>query len=166
MINTITKAINRITWRLTSNHWKANQTDEDAINYIIKFANNHNEKQLQNNELFAKLYIYVYKSFLTHYNATVFDDIPQKELHKLLDKSIQHHVEEFRQALNESENYKLQEQLGLTAGKHPATRTKEEKEKDSKILSTLEEPLVKEAWDYETVKENLNSMINSALNEY
>jgi len=171
MINNIKKAINKITWRIGGNGWKATQNDVDAINFIIDFVNVKHKEQINNHQLFAKLYIYVYGQFLKHYNATVFDKIPEQELHKLLERPIDQFIEDFKNQLNSSELYSLQDELGLS-NSHPATRTQKEKDNDSKILDQVLnnkeslEAFMGDPFDYELVKENLEAQINNAINIY
>ena len=170
MINTINKAVNRLTWRI-NNGWKANENDIESINFIIDFVNKKHEKQINDYGLFAKLYIYVYGQFLQHYKATVFDKIPEKELHKILDRPIATFIEDFKNQLNNSELYALQSELGLS-DKHPSSRTQSEKDNDSEILDKVLnnkeylEVFVGEAVDYETVKENLETQINNVIDTY
>jgi len=171
MINNIKKAINRITWRIGGNGWKANQNDADAINFIIDFVNVKHKEQINNHQLFAKLYIYVYGQFLSLYDATVFDDIPQKELHRILDKPLEQIIEDFTRQLNNSDKYSFYKELGLSK-KHPLTMTDQEKKSDMKILEAVKndkeklESFITEIWDYEAVKENLEFQINNAINKY
>ena len=170
MINTIKKAVNRITWRM-QNGWKFNQIDLEAVNYIISFINRQQKKQFNDYKLFAKLYIYVYGQFLNHYEATVFDKIPEKELHKIFDTSIENIIEDFKNNLNDSERYDIHKELGLSQS-HPLLTTEAERRSDSKILEKvsqdkdLTESFFGEVWDYETVKDNLTIQINNAINNY
>lgn len=170
MINTISRAIGRITWRM-QNGWKPNKIDMDAINYVINFVNRQQKKQFNDYQLFAKLYIHVYGQFLKHYKATVFDKIPEREVHMILEKSIEDTIERFKNGLNASEMYEFHKELGLSQN-HPMLTTKAERESDSKILEkvTNDKELTKayfgDVWDYETVKDNLTVQINNAINNY
>ncbi|NNE33538.1 MAG: hypothetical protein HKN40_14365 [Winogradskyella sp.] len=157
---TITKAIERITWRLR-NGWKANQNDTDAINEIINFVNEKHNQQLQDNVLFAKLYIIVFAQMIKRYKTDVFDSIPQKELHRLLELPLKTYIERFTATLNENEYETLLKSKDLVI-KHPKTFNDDEKKRLSEI--TLEE--IKDTWDIETVGDNLTTQINHAINQY
>ena len=141
---TIKTALERVFWRFEK--IKSNETDQEALNTLAEFVNNKHNKQLQDNEMFAKVYIFMYSYFLKHYNTDIYDSIPQKELHRYLDQPLEKIVERFKVKLNEKE-YELQGTIV-----HPAIGK-----------STSE---FKDVWDYETVKEHLELMINLALNEF
>lgn len=152
MINTIKKAVERITWRM-SNGWKSNDTDIEAINFIVDFVNITSKDNLKQNELFAKLYIWSYSQFLKKHNATVFDPIPQKELNKMLSKPIEIFIEAFRQDLNTTEQYQSFVKNGIPIT-NPQLMTDEEREKIE---------IITDVWDYDTIKENLERDINNCL---
>ena len=101
---TIKKSVDHLVFKL-SNVWKATPKDAEAINTIMKFVEDKHRKQIQDYHLFSKLYIMVYAKFLDKYKATVFDDIPRKELTKYLDQPIEYIIKRFTERLNESELY-------------------------------------------------------------
>lgn len=160
---TITNAINRITWR-TKNGWKTNDNDVTAINTIIDFVNKQQSKQINDLHLFAKLYIFVYGQFLKHYNTTVFDKIPKKEIDEILKQPVENLIGIFTQQLNDSELYKTFEDLGINM-KHKATLLENQNRANTEILekSTID---IQNIWSYEDVKECLESQINDAINRY
>ena len=141
----IKKAIEHFEFKFQKN-WKPTPTDIIALNCIIEFVNDKHTKQLQDNEMFAKVYIFMYSYFLKHYNTDVYDSIPQKELHRYLDQPLERIVERFKVKMNERE-YELQGTIV-----HPAI---------GKSTSDFTD-----VWDYETVKEHLELMINMAINEF
>ena len=141
---TIKTALERIFWRFEK--IKSNETDQKALDTLAEFVNNKHTKQLQDNEMFAKVYIFMYSYFLKSYNTDIYDSIPQKELHRYLDQPLEKIVERFKVKLNEKE-YELQGSIV-----HPAIGKSTSESKD--------------VWDYETVKEHLELMINLALNEF
>jgi len=148
---TIKKAVERITWRL-SNGWKANQNDLDAVNFIVDFVNVQNKKQIDDNQLIAKLYIYAYSSYLKHFRATVFDDIPRRELFKMLDRPIEVLIQRFTSDLNTTELYQFFQANDIKIN-HPILMP------DKNKIEIKED-----IWDYETVKENLERDINNLIN--
>lgn len=169
----ITKAVDRFVWRFSKdtsyNKWKVNESDLEALNTIIDFVKNKHKQQLQANQLFAKLYVMVYAQFLQRYNATVFDDIPQVELHKLLDKPLSVFIQRFTDRLNDSELYSLLDELNI---KHPSTTTKEEKDSETDRLSNAiqeqenKEKLFGDVWDLETVTDALERQINLVIDSF
>lgn len=154
---TITKAVERIQWRM-KNGWKPNANDIEAINGIIDFVNQKHQRQINDYQLFAKLYIFVYSEFLSNYKTTVFDNVAQVELHRLLEKPIEHHIEDFRKTLNDSGLYQRMESNGFKM-KHPALKTQEER--DVEVL-----PDLKDEWEIDEVRDNLTTQINLAINQY
>lgn len=166
----IEKSVKRIAWRF-QNGWKPNQNDIDALNDIIDFVNQKQKDQINENQLFAKMYVHIYGEYLKFYKATVFDKAPEMELCKILDTPLSEIIESFRKDLNESERYQIQSSLGFL-DKHPATRSEAEKEKEAKITSEIIEDgsvndvFFNDVWDYKTVERNLIIQINAALNSY
>ena len=155
---TIKNAIDHFKYKL-SNVWKATDKDAEAITAIIKFTNQQHKEQLKSNELFAKMYIMVFSQYLERYKADIYDDIPQKELHKLLGKDIGVFVERFTNRLNEREKEALFNDLGIKL-EHPALKADEHKEKELKALKhalkdeTKAKQFYENVWTYEDVKEN------------
>lgn len=138
---TLQKAIDKLKWRLsTVKSFTPNQNDVDALNCIIDYINNQAKGNVNNNLLFAKLYIYTYNQFLKHYKSSIFDEITQKELHKLLNTDIELFYKAFKTQLEDNSIYDLIE-------KNESTENAEKFELDY-------------------VKENLNMMINLALNKF
>ena len=156
---TITKAIERISWRF-KNHIKSNKTDQEALNAVVSFVNTKHKKQLQDNEMFAKVYIFMYAYFIKHYNTDIFDSIPQKELHRYLNQPLESIIERFKDRLNEQEMESMFREKGIKI-KHPATETKKKREDTLKKFTRKD---FDDVWDYETVSEHLETMINLTLN--
>lgn len=165
---TIKKAVDHFVFKL-SNVWKATEKDAEAINEIMKFVEVRSKEQFNDYHLFAKLYVMVYAQFLEKYNATVFDDIPTKQLSKYLGTSLDIIIQRFTDKLNESEMYGLFDELGISK-EHPALCSKEVKSRDLDVLIDaldVEDNLNKfngDVWDYDTVKNNLEIQINNVIN--
>ena len=157
----IKRAIDHFRWKF-QNIWKPTENDVEAINEIMKFVNEKHSKQLENNELFCKLYIKYYGELLKYYRASVFDKEPQKELHKLLDTPLENIIQEFTDTVNEIETFLKMEVAGITEGhKHCKSDKQLKSEKESFKVEMLEPELT-----FEQARDNLNSMINLALNRY
>ena len=132
---TIKKAIEHFGFKLNPKNkiWKATKKDIDALDFIMGFVEDKHKQQLRDNELFAKMYIMVYAQYLERYKTTIFDDIPRKELHKLLARPLNEFIQRFTDRLNESELYALFDELEIKL-EHPATKTIPTKEKENNTL--------------------------------
>lgn len=139
------QAIERFKWRFLESSKKddksfiINENDVKALISISDYYENESKRQIINNQLFGKLYIYLFGEFVKHYKCTVMDDIPQKEIHKLLDKDLRTIVQDLTDSLN-------MHQLEI-----------EIKEGSIKNYSDM---------DYSEVAENMRILINSVLNTY
>lgn len=153
-MNTVKKAIEHFIFKLDpkNNIWKASETDIKAIKLIAEFTEDKLKKQYNDNQLFAKLYITLFGELLLYYNTTVFDSIPQKALHKILDTPIDIIINKFLDKAN------LQEQTvnhsNKNGFKHPKTVNTEDIE-----------PFL-EAMTKEEATEQLSIMINMALTKF
>ena len=153
-MNTVKKSIEHFIWKLDpkNNQWKATENDIKAIKEIAEFTETQLTKQYNDNQLFAKLYITFYGELLKYYDSTVFDPIPQKALHKILDTPIETIIQKFLDKAN------LQEQTiehRKTNGiKHPKTVDTSDINPDAEAMS------------YEEAEQNLTAMINMALTKY
>jgi hypothetical protein len=81
------KALAHFKYKLTTS-WKPTAFDLEAYNALVEFVNEKQKQQLIDNQLFGKLYIYLYSQFTNYYKCSLVDDIPQKELNKILDKPL------------------------------------------------------------------------------
>jgi hypothetical protein len=116
-----------------------NKTDFDAYNELVEYVDIMEKNLINNQQLFGKLYIYLFTEFVKHYNCTVMDDIPQKELHKLLDKDLRVLVTEAQELLNLCEL-----ESAIKNGRH-------------KEYSPME---------YSEMADNFKSMISAAITTY
>lgn len=161
---TIKRSVEHFLFKLNpkNNIWKATKNDVEAINEIIKFVEEKHAKQLENNQLFAKLYISYYAEILKYYQATVFDNEPQKALHKILDTPIEQLINDFVKTANEIEVSNKMKLAGIEI-KHPQLVSEDQKKKEVEIfkLEMLEDEI-----NYEEAKDNLTSLINLSLNTY
>lgn len=167
---TIKRAVEHFAFKF-KNVWKPTKPDIDALTTIMEFVEDKHKRQLNDHHLFAKLYVMVYAQYLERYKATIFDDIPKKELHKLLDRPLSFFIELFTQRLNESELYSLFDELNIDMN-HPALKTDEAKSKENvKIENALNDKenlkrFTGQIWDTETVTENLELQINNVINKF
>lgn len=159
---TIKRAVEHYIWKL-KNVGKPTQKDVDALNTIMQFVENKHKQQINDYDLFVKLYIFVYQEFLNNHNTTVFNSVPQKELNKLLDRPIEDFINDFTKSQNDIEQRLYFKELGISE-KHPALKDLEEKEKDlNKLKGFDKDRLFGNVWKYNDIKEQLINQINSAI---
>lgn len=114
----IKKAAGKLKWRFRKEKgnykpFTPNDNDIEALNCILNWINHQKKETLNNNQLFAKLYIYHLTMNIRYFETTVLDPIPQKDLSRLLNMPIHLFYEAFEtdlygnqlnKILNNSEN--------------------------------------------------------------
>lgn len=84
------KSVERFQWRFQKDangnfkNFKPTEIDVQAINNIFEWINNQKKVSLNNNILFAKLFIYELIQEIRVNNTTVLDEYPQMKLTKVL----------------------------------------------------------------------------------
>lgn len=161
----IEKSVNRIKWRIENGGWKSNQKDVDSLNEIVKYVNAKETEQFDNNELFAKLYIHLFSELRKKYEN------PIKELHNLLKYPLGVHIQNLTSEFNNKELENFFDELKFSK-KHPATISKEIKDKETDVLQEAvkdkrnEDRLFGNVWKPELVREIILNQINTFLNKY
>lgn len=153
MIWDIKKAASRLKWRFRKEKgsfksFTPNDNDIEALNCILNWINNQKKETLNNNQLFAKLFIYHLTMIIRHYQTTVLDPIPQKELSKLLSYPLEHFYKAFESDLYENQ---LQKLLG------------KDSDKNEIIKDYIEQ---KDLYRRDFISGQLNHMITEALNRF
>jgi hypothetical protein len=166
MINTPEQAIKHFHFKI-SKHWKATETDAQAFKVLKNFVVKKQNEQVQDHELFAKLYVFAYGEFLKRYKSTVFDILPQKELNKFVLRPFTDFLQDFTDLLNVSDQYKIISDLNILKT-HPALIKNSDAETDilEKALKNDEtnDAFMGNVWKVEDVESNLISMINGIIN--
>lgn len=169
------KALQRLGWRFSEainkgdNIFRINANDLEALKSIDSAIKEHQKQQYEHNELFAKLYIYLFQKILENDNATVMDKEPRRKIYNLLKKPLESIISDFTQSLNDSERYEVLESAGVSM-EHPALETEENKQNDTAaIQEALKEPenmqkFLGEVWDNKTVAEIMQTEVNQAIN--
>lgn len=148
---TIKKALEHFEWKL-SNKWQPTEKDIEAYNEIVEFTETKLKQQYNDNQLFAKLYISFYGELIKYYDTTVFDNVPQKALHKILDTPMENLIQKFLDKVNlQEQTIEHRKAKGIN---HP------------RIVSTEDIELDAEAMTYEEAEDNLTAMINMALTKF
>jgi hypothetical protein len=158
---TITKAIQRFTWRF-KNGWKANENDLEALNTIIDFINNKHNAQLANNEVAFKLYITAFSWFIDHYKTDVFDSIPQKELHKLLNTPLEPFIKRFTDKINSRALEGVLKEKGI----NPLQVVRNAQNGLKNDVSEVSVDVFDDVYDLESVSQILQTQFNLFLNQY
>ena len=115
----IDKALDRLRWRFTSRkQFIPNKGDIEAFNSVVEYVETNRKELKRADILYNKLYVWAYRQHLAHYKASVFDKIPQVELHKLLEKPLAVHVQEFTDFLNDQEIYSAFDIAGVPDWSH------------------------------------------------
>ena len=145
------KAVNKLSWRFGSDKpFKPNQDDIEALNTIFGWINRQKKETLNNNVLFAKLYIYHLTMNIRHYGTTIIDDLAQKDLSKILNTDLSLFYDSFYRDLQDNQLNKLLEAKTDIA--------KEEVLKNYKNY--------KETFTQDFVNNKLGNMITEALNRF
>lgn len=169
----IKESIKRLGFTISKQN-KPNSTDADALNTIIEFVNNTTKEEVNQNELFAKLYV---MNFITQMRIVRDFDLAQKNVHKILKMSLTGLYTEFRREANVLEIKNYFENLGLNKNYGLVKESK-----DDEILTTTQQfnnkmqiaekanqkefLAVCDTWSETECESNLNAMITFALNEY
>lgn len=168
----IYKSLSRIKWRFEQGKsFIPNETDITAFNDILLYYEETQKQQFEANELFAKLYIYIFQKVLEQEKSTVFDNRARNKIGNLLKLPLTQIIENLVKSLNESEQYCFFDDLGIDLTKHPLLSTREEKQKevDKMVLQLKKEGFERlrgDVWDYETVSKALVSEVNQMINLY
>lgn len=165
-------ALSRLKWRFEQGkEFKPNETDIEAFNEILKYYSDTQEKQFEANELFAKLYLYIFMRILENDKSTVFDNNARKKIGNILVRPLPQIIDELKDSLNRSEQYCFLNDLGIDLEKHPALSSREETQKEvDKIISQMKKEgpsrIRGDVWDYETVKNAVIPEVNQMINLY
>ena len=150
MMFDLEKAIQRIGWRFTNSEnkkgFKPNKNDIEAVNCLLNWINREKKVSLDNNELFAKLYIYHLNQTIRQYDATIFDDIPQKELSKILSTPLAYFYKAFQRELYSSHLLNISKQV------------------QEGVEVSIED--LQEKYNEGVIEMKLNHMITEALNRF
>lgn len=158
MVDMIKKHLERIKWRISHGGWKSNQTDLDALNGIIEYANNEEERNFRSNPHLAKLYIYLYTEFLRYYDCTVYEPHAEKAILHILKADLATLIENLTYTINQ-QNLSAELASNGFVFDHPRKLTKEQKEKNIEIMKKSKG----EMFTNESVLENVTAMIKTAL---
>lgn len=148
------KSVERLIWRFKPDHtgkakaFYPNDNDVKALNTILGWINRQKQETVNNNQLFAKLYIYFLTQSIRYYETDVLDDIPQKELSRILDTPLANFYKAFEVDLHSAQISRLVQRAKKENGK----------------FYTIDE--LKAIYDSKAIKSHLDFMISEALNRF
>ena len=123
--------------------FKVNESDFKTFLDVVKYIDIQREEKVAKNTLFAKMYIYHLNQLIDTYDTDVLENIPQKELSKLLDTPLDNFFQSFHNKLQNKWHDKMCQKI--IEGKD------------------IRKEYVKEKYTLEYVEEKLTEMINEAL---
>lgn len=106
---TIQQSIQRLSYTISKGH-KPNETDQLALNKVIRDLNANASKNVQEHQLFAKLYAIILTDFVRHYKDT---DFANKQINKELSYPIWVHLENLRLELTSLELHEYFKSKGV-----------------------------------------------------
>lgn len=161
------KSIKRLIYRFEqalktpTKSFKIYQEDIDSIKDLAELVAKQKEENISQNQLYFKLYVYLYTSFATHYSCGIDNSIIQKEINKILDRPLEFLIMEMVDVANLNHSIISMESLGIKS-KHPLTRS----DVENKIFSDNSDKVEFGSWDFDKIIEKLKTSINSTLNKY
>ena len=162
---TIEKALQRIVWRVSNGAHTPNQNDVEAVTIVAEWINRQKAQELQQNRLFAKMYVYCFIHELDFYKDLKF---AQRKLHEILKTPLKQLYNDFKDKLNLIELNTLKKSLGFS-NLHPLLITDEEIGKEADLIKENSETIQKYVfgiWTPEKITNGLNSQISEAINHY
>lgn len=150
----VQKAASKLLWRFNSvngqtKSFNPNKDDIQSLNTLLECINREKKQKIQENVLFAKLFIYVLTIYLREYETTIFDKEITSQVSMLLDKPLDLFYKAF-----ENEIYSNQ----ITE----ICKIMKDKRTDKEI--TAED--FKKTYTPEFIQMNLDLMITEALNRF
>lgn len=165
-ITNIENAMGHFAYRLQNGKYEPNQKDVDAFKFMAEWINREKIKEIRKEVLFGKLFCHVFAQELEYYKGDF--KLSQAKMHDYLKNPIEFYYNNFISKINNIALVKYNESLGLLK-KHPSTRTEEEIEKDSKIISENQNEMmqyVNGIFEDDKVYKSLNNTISEFINLY
>lgn len=152
------EAINRLGFTISKSN-RPNEKDIEAYNCIIEILEKSQEKTIQDNLLFAKLYAYNLQEFTRHYGCV---EIATSKLNELLSESINLRIEFLTSQIKHSEICKV-----ITDDFFTILSSKKAREK-LKEFPNLEKEFI-HIWDFwttENVTTHLETNVNLSIQKF
>jgi len=162
---TIEKAMQRIVWRVSNGTHTPNQNDVEAVKIVAEWINRQKEQEIQQNRLFAKMYVYNFIWELEFYKDIKY---AQRKMHEICKTPLTKLYDDFKNKFNSIEYNSLLKCLNFCTLPE-ITITKEQKQKNA-VLTIENSEVIKEhikgIYTTETIRKGLNNQISEAINHY
>lgn len=153
----LSEAFSRYKFQVTSGN-KPNEKDIEAFNVIAEYLQKVQEETIQDNLLFAKLYMYLLGKLVSYYNNA---DEANKHIGKILSQKTDNLIGILEMELRAME---LRQVLPDPVLNVPSSQIRD---KLAQYPKFEEQFLVAwDFWDFENVKSHINTQINLSLHEY
>jgi len=162
---TIEKAMQRIVWRVSNGNYTPNQNDVDAVTIVAEWINRQKTQEIQQNRLFAKMYVYSFINELEFYKDIKFAQI---KINETLKTPLIQLYNNFKDRLNAVELINKKKSIGFS-NLHPFKITEEQKQKERDLIKENFEDVQKYilgVWTSEKIEKGLNNQITEAINQY
>lgn len=157
------EAIQRLSFTVSKQN-KPNPTDAEALNKILQYVNGTIKKEINENELFAKLYVYLLLNEVIFYKGDV--DLGQKKINEVLQIPLIDMYENFRMSFNSIALNNFLHENGLSE-KHPLQYNQEEEEHNKALTNHKDyNALMKGVLESEENEMQLNWLITLTLNKF
>lgn len=156
-------AIQRISFTVSKQN-KPNATDAEALNKILEYLNNSIKKEVNENDLFAKLYVYSLINETVFYNGDI--DNAQVKINEILAKPLESLYETHRINFNAIALNNFLHENGLSE-KHPLLYNQQEEQVNKDLTNHKDwETLAKGVLEVEENEMQLNWLITLTLNKF
>lgn len=162
------EAINRLRYTI-SNSNKPNSTDKLALNSVMEYINKSEQKAIQDNMLFAKLYAYVLHDLTAHFMDVEFAN---KKLNEQFSLPFEYHVDRLKSRIEMTEIESFFKSKGIIDTMLLGRTAKEMiqiHEKNAKLFPKIDSKELIEimnTWTLEHTQMNLVRQINESLINY
>lgn len=157
------EAIQRLSFTVSKQN-KPNATDAEALNKILEYLNNSIKREINENEMFAKLYVYLLFNEVIFYKGDV--DLGQKKINEVLQIPLIDMYENFRMSFNAIALNNFLHENGLSE-KHPLQYNKEEEAHNKELTRHKDwEMYAKGVLESDENEMQLNWLITLTLNKF
>ena len=152
----IDKALSHLAKKIGFNKYSTDY-DKECIEILIDYVRDSREEKMRNQDLYYKLYLYLFNQFVNQ-----FDEVKsQTRLHKILEMPIQFHLDRLTSSMNSRQLY---EDLGMKIEYDSTGRMMESTYEATQ--ERLEAFYKSRIWSTTEVEENVRQMAQKALETY